>query len=145
MDLPFLLYGLGLVATMFAVALTAIARPNWPLSRSALAVLFNWMVGTAYVAWTGITDAWRFNIAIDLATALVIVFHTRSRWQIALVATYCIQIVMHGYYGLKALHGATLPWSYYGALTAIAWLQLLLLLGWAVETWITGARRGRRR
>jgi len=138
MDLPFLAYGFGLAAVMVAASLTVTAHPNWQLARAALAVFANWVAGTVFALATDVTDGWWFNMAIDAAAAAVILYRLSSQWQVALGLTYCLQIAMHIAYGLL---GKADAWPYYSALTAIAWLQLLLVAGWSGDVWLRRAPR----
>jgi NhaP-type Na+/H+ and K+/H+ antiporter len=133
MDLPFLLYGFGLAGAMVAASLTVTAFPNWQLARAALVVFANWVVGTIFALSTDITDGWWFSIAIDAVAAGVILYRFSNQWQVALGLTYCLQIAMHLAYGLLISAQA---WPYYSALTAIAWLQLLLVAGWSGDIWL---------
>ncbi|MEZ0243320.1 MAG: hypothetical protein ACAH11_08090 [Sphingomonas sp.] len=139
MDLPFLLYGFGLAGAMVAASLTVTAFPNWQLARAALVVFANWVAGTVFALATDITDGWWFSIAIDALAAVAILYGLSKQWQVALGLTYCLQIVMHLAYGLLP---ATGPWPYYSALTAIAWLQLLLVAGWSGEIWLRRPQPG---
>jgi hypothetical protein len=136
MDAPFLLYGFGLAAAMAAASMTVTAYPNWRLARAAVAVFANWVIGTVFALTTQVTDGWWFNIGIDALAAGVIFYRLNSRWQVALGLTYCLQIAMHIAYAVLVAEGKAVPNSYYGALTAIAWLQLLLVLGWSGDVWL---------
>ena len=137
-DLPFLLYGVGLAVAMVAASLTVTAHPNWQLARAALVVFGNWVAGTVFVLATDVTDPWWFNIAIDAVAAGLIFYRLSGQWQVALGLTYCLQIAMHIAYGVIE---STAPWPYYSALTAIAWLQLLLVIGWSGDIWLRQPRR----
>jgi hypothetical protein len=132
-DPSFLAYGFGLAAAMVAASLTVTAFPNWQLARAALVVFANWVVGTVFVLATDISDGWWFNIAIDTLAAAVILYRVSRQWQVALGLTYCLQIAMHIAYALNVAADA---WPYYNALTAIAWLQLLMVVGWSGEIWL---------
>ena len=136
-DLPFLLYGFGLAAAMVTASLTVTAYPNWQLARAALVVFANWVAGTVFALATDITDGWWFSLAIDAVAAAVILYRLSNQWQVALGLTYCLQIVMHLASGL--LNSAD-AWHYYSALTAIAWLQLLLIGGWSGDVWLRRPR-----
>ena len=136
-DLPFLLYGFGLTVAMVTASLTVTAHPNWQLARAALVVFANWVAGTVFALTTDITDGWWFSLAIDALAAGVILYRFTNQWQVALGLTYCLQIAMHIAY---ATHVAPEAWPYYSALTAIAWLQLLLILGWSGDVWLRSPR-----
>jgi hypothetical protein len=129
------LYALGLGVAIAAAGFTSLRYPNGQLVRSMAAVALNWMLGLAFNFGTGITDGWWFNICIDIAAAVVILYRPAGRWQAALGVTYCIQIAMHCGYGLLAIKGATDPMAYYNWLTGIAWLQLLVVGGWCGGVW----------
>jgi hypothetical protein len=133
MDLPFLLYGFGLAAAMVAASLTVTAHPNWQLARAALVVFANWVAGTVFALATDVTDGWWFSLAIDAIAATVILYRFSNQWQVAMGLTYCLQISMHLAYGMLT---SAQPWPYYSALTAIAWLQLLLVIGWSGDVWL---------
>jgi hypothetical protein len=137
MDLPFLLYGCGLTAAMLAASLTVSAYPNWRLACAALAVFVNWVVGTTFAMTSGVTDGWWFSLAIDAAAAVAILYGLSSQWQVALGLTYCLQIAMHIAYAALPLGD---PWPYYSALTAIAWLQLMMVVGWSGDIWLRQSR-----
>jgi len=137
-DLPFTLYGFGLAAAVVVASLTVTAHPNWQLARAALAVFVNWVAGTVFALTTDITDGWWFSLAIDAIAAAVILYRLSGQWQVALGLTYCLQIAMHLAYGLLSSAHA---WPYYSALTAIAWLQLLLVAGWSGDVWLRGKPR----
>jgi hypothetical protein len=140
MDYPFLLYGVGLAAAMVAASMTVTAYPNWQLARAALVVFANWVAGSVFALTTGITDGWWFNIAIDLVAAAAILYRLSGRWQVALGLTYCLQIAMHIAYAMLSAKGSAVPWPYYGALTALAWLQLLVVGGWSADIWLRRPR-----
>jgi hypothetical protein len=141
MDTPFLIYGFGLAVAMLAASMTVTAHPNWQLARAAAAVFANWVLGTAFAVMTDVTDGWWFNIGIDAVAALVIFYRLSSPWQAALALTYCLQIAMHIAYAAMVADGKAGPAAYYGALTAIAWLQLLLVIGWSGDIWLRRSAR----
>jgi len=136
MDYPFLLYGIGLAAAMVAASMTVTAFPDWRLARAAVVVFANWVIGTVFVLVSGVTDAWWFNIAIDAVAAAAILYRLSTHWQAALGLTYCLQIAMHIAYALLTAKGGAVPLPYYGALTAIAWLQLVMVGGWSGDVWL---------
>ncbi len=145
MDYPFLFYGMGLAGAMVAASMTVTAYPDTRLARGAVVVFANWVLGTVFALVTGITDGWWFNIAIDALAAGAILYRLAGTWQAALGLTYCLQIAMHIAYALLTAKGDALPLSYYGALTAIAWLQLLLVAGWSGDTWLRRSTHERNR
>ncbi|MCW3836875.1 hypothetical protein ACFQ1E_11630 [Sphingomonas canadensis] len=143
MDLPFLAFCFGMAAVMTAASLTVIAYPDVPLARGALVVFVNWVLGTVFALSTNITDGWWFNILIDLASAVALLRLGRGRWQVGLGLTYCIQLCGHLFYALTITRGQAAAWPYYSWLTAIAWLQLLLVAGWAADVWWRSSRAAR--
>ncbi|MEI9850020.1 MAG: hypothetical protein WDN24_03095 [Sphingomonas sp.] len=109
--------------------------PDARLARGALVVFANWVLGTVFALATRITDGWWFNMLIDAGAAAVILWRFAGRWQIALGLTYCVQVAGHLFYGWMLSRDAAAPWPYYSWLTAIAWLQLMLIGGWSWDVW----------
>lgn len=136
-------YGIGLsAATLFALT-TGFVHDESRIIRAMLVILFNWLLGMMFISATGWTDCWPFNIAIDASASVAILWRPAGRMQALLGVSYCVQIAMHGGYGAAKIMGTADPWKYYDALTAVAWIQLLLIGGWIVAIWGGGIVRHR--
>lgn len=135
-------YMLGLAAVVPAAILTGWLSGRMEIARSVATVFAVWCLGIAYNLVTGLSDGWMANILLDSTAATVILFRPAGRWQALLGCTYCAQIAMHGGYGLADILGKSPdPDHYYSALTAVAWLQLLLIGGWCSGIWGGGLVR----
>jgi len=153
-------YRIGLLATLALVLLAwRIERGRWgrindlvsdaiyePFPRSMLAITGNWLLGLGFIALTGWTDCWLYNIVIDTAAAIAILWRPAGRAQAMLGVSYCVQIAMHTGYGAALLrYGSAEKFIYYDRLTTVAWAQLLIMGGWAIGTGVVaGYRRWRR-
>ncbi len=138
----------GLAAMLIAVSLTYTRTPDTQLARSAVAIVGNWIAGFSFIALTGWYDCWPFNILLDTATAVLILWHPAGRWQSMLGVSYCLQICFHAGYGLNALdlfgQGSSADtWKYYNALTLVAWFQLMIVGGWCVDLGVRSRRDNR--
>lgn len=135
---PMSAYAMGLAtALLFVFVAARLTQARWgdPLPRTALAILGNWIAGLVMSIPGGITDAWAWNIAIDGFAAFVILWRPAGRWQSLLGVSYCAQIAMHiGYGALLLTDQQPDQWSYYDALTRVAWVQLALLGAWGGRT-----------
>lgn len=136
---PFAKYAVGLMVIVAISSVTAAARDQEQLARSAGAVLVNWLAGSAFAGATGITDAWGWSLILDVGAAAIILLHPAGRWQAALGATYCAQIAMHIGYGWCWWTGCADILRYYDWLTTVAWGQLGLLGGWCGSVWLRPA------
>lgn len=136
-------YGVGLsIVTAFALT-TGFARDDGRIVRAIMVLLLNWVAGMIFVSLTGWTDCWPFNIAIDTSASVAVLWRPAGRMQALLGVSYCVQIAMHGGYGAAKIMGIADPWKYYDALTAVAWIQLLLVGGWGIAIWSGGIVRHR--
>lgn len=134
-------YILGLVVV--AVLSLTLAHP--PMTRTCLAIVGNWALNTGFVMLSGNpTAAWWFA-AVDIAAAAVVLRHPAGRVQAAIGWVYVAQIIAHFVFIVRADEAAA--YDYWLLLTRLAWLQLLLLGGWAVGRWgkIARSRAVRRR
>lgn len=134
-------YALGLSIASLCALLTAFAREDGRIIRVMGVILLNWVAGMVFVGMTGWTDCWSFNIIIDASASVAILWRPAGRMQALLGVSYCVQIAMHGGYGAAEIMGVADPWKYYDALTAVAWVQLLIIGGWCVGIWAGGGIR----
>ncbi len=101
-----------------------------PMIRTAATLLANWFVGSAYVYATGIPDAWYFSLLLDTISAAIILHQPAGKVQALIGATFMGQILLHGVYAFSNhVLGANPYWQ---MLTAMAFVQLLLLGGWTI-------------
>jgi hypothetical protein len=133
MDL-YLPYVLPLLAVC-ALSLTG----TGPMIRTALAIGLNWLANTAFVVLTGVYDPWWYFIATDAVCCAVVLYQPAKKIQAVIGWTYMAQILMHVVYAVS--NHAIAAWPYWQALTALAFLQLLLLGGWIGGSWYRRYRR----
>lgn len=134
------IYWLYVAPLCVIVALSATGTR--PMLRTALALLGNWIANYAFVAMTGIYDPWYWFIATDAIAAGVVLYQPAQKLQAVIGWTYMAQIIMHVLYSLSPSNMA--QFSYWQMLTAIAFVQLVLLGGWIGGHWLR-RRRGYRR
>ncbi len=119
------------------VAFVAFGRDHAPLTRTTWAVLANWVVNTAFVMASGVYDPFWLFLAVDVATAAIILVRPAGFIQALLGTTYLVQVAMHCGYGWALVSNIDrgegyndMRLLYWQALTATAWGQLAVLLFW---------------
>lgn len=132
---PWWAYMVGLAVATVISGLTSLMVQDYRLLRACGAILANFMAGIIFELSTGILDHWGFNILIDSITALIIIARPAGRAQSLLVVSYCVQIAMHGAYGVLWIKGIAEATPYYNWLTGVAWIQLFILGGWCAGHW----------
>lgn len=119
-----------------------------PIRRTAAVLFANWTINTAFVLTFKIYDPWAWYIATDTLSAAIVLYRPAGKPQSMIGGLYMAQIVMHCVYGaLEISRKAIAENSYWQVLTALAFVQLLVLGGWAsVHHWrrIARSSRGRR-
>lgn len=110
-----------------------------PMIRTAAAIGANWLANTAFVLVTGIYDPWLFFIATDAIAAGVVLYQPAQKVQAVIGWTYMAQIIMHVIYSVSTNNMA--QFAYWQMLTAIAFVQLVLLGGWIGGAWYRRYRR----
>lgn len=120
------------LAPLIVVCVTAMFG-SAQMIRTGAAIFANWALGTAFVLLTGIYDPWWWFLALDAATAFVIMYHPAGRPQSAIGVTFIAQIIIHAVYAVSQRDIAA--FAYWQILTWIAFVQLLLLGGWIVGFW----------
>ncbi len=115
------------VIPLFIVCLFSIAG-NRPMMRTALAILGNWVAGTTFVYATAIYDGWWFSLVIDALAASFVLHQPAGKTQALIGWTFMAQILLHVVYAFSN-HDVG-AYHYWQVLTAIAFVQLLLLGGW---------------
>jgi hypothetical protein len=99
---------------------------------SASVVLANGIANETFVRMTGDATPWMWFLATDTLACLILTAPHNGRVKMpqsgtvgaVLAATYATQIVMHLGYGMSSNGSA---YTYWQSLTAMAWLQLLVL------------------
>lgn len=104
-----------------------------PIRRTAFVLLANWTVNTAFVIASGIHDPWAWFVAVDALSAAIVLHQPAGKPQSVVGGLYMAQIVMHGVYGTLKLSGDPIAESnYWQLLTALAFLQIVVLGGWTI-------------
>jgi hypothetical protein len=129
------------IAYMAALALVgafAVWRDHEPMTRTALALVLNWLLIGLFVMVSDTDDPWLWMMAMDFGTALLILKRPVSFVQGLLGVSYLLQITIHtgyalalllrhpvgdAYWAVKTLYLDTLGW--------IAWGQVAALFCWA--------------
>ena len=96
----------------------------WSLRVCALVLIANFGLNEGYVRMSGEYAPWVWFLFTDSAALIVLTMAFAGRVGAILAATYATQIVMHLGYGISATGAA---YTYWQSLTAMAWLQLLIL------------------
>jgi hypothetical protein len=120
------------VIPMFIVALFSITG-TVPMMRTGMTILANWIAGTGFVYLTGIHDAWAFSLLLDALAARIILHEPAGKTQAMIGWTYMAQILLHVVYAFSNHSVGAYP--YWQVLTAMAFVQLLLLGGWIGGSW----------
>jgi hypothetical protein len=107
------------------------------MRRTALALVGNWLACMMAVVATGMVDPWLAFMAIDIATAAVVLRHPATRPQAYIGCIYIVQITASVAYALVGQGAAT--GVYLSLLTGGGWLQIAILAGGAIYG--TGKRR----
>lgn len=126
-------YAAGLLITAILCALSWWKTRDGALVRSFVAVAGIWVAGASYVAETGIYDPWPLSVVLDVMAAMIILRHPAGMFQAFLGVLFILQIAMHIGYAAAKYQGGGDIYTYYDALTYAAWVQLLVLSGWASE------------
>lgn len=105
-----------------------------PMLRTAFVIVANWIAGTGFVYATGIYDAWWFSLLLVTVSAAVILHQPAAKTQAMIGATFMGQILLHVVYAFSNHNVGAYP--YWQMLTAMAFVQLLLLGGWTIASGI---------
>lgn len=104
-----------------------------PLKRTGAVLAVNWTILTAFVIASDIHDPWWIFIPIDAASAAIVMHQPAGKQQSVVGSLYMAQIVAHGVYGALKLGGESASANgYWQILSALAFVQLILVGGWAV-------------
>jgi hypothetical protein len=138
-----------LFATLVALVIVVRRlRDERELSTAAI-LLLNWCAGAAYCWRTGDSYPWPIFGAFDYVagfTLLRLLRLTPGPWQIAIAASYAVELVCHGWVGWAQVFGHIGGFSakaatYYGYhfIHAVAWAQAGIMGAWIG---VDMARRG---
>jgi len=124
---------------MFATVLTAMLvfvalAGRYRHAIAAITLLAVWIGTVAAQRFTGDFAPYPVLAAIDLLAAASIFFRVRYRWEVALLGTFVVDLVIHNIFHLTSLVGVH---AYLDALAVVAYGQLFLVGGMAWH-----ARRG---
>lgn len=98
-----------------------------------MVLLANWAINTAVVSWTGQNYPWAWFLCTDYLSGLVllVVAGKPTLWQAVVTASFALECIAHGAFGLTR----ETPWTeyyYWYSLHYVAWAQLWLLASWGV-------------
>lgn len=113
----------GILAVCFASAL----RGNTCQTATAMVLLVNWCLNTAFCALVDVPDPWIWFVCTDYLSGLAIYGLCESRFQRAIMLTYALQCIMHVAYGIV---GPVAQTPYWDALYSVAWVQVALIGVW---------------
>lgn len=116
---------------LIAAAVFALGLRNWRMLGAAVILLANWAINTAVVEWTGETYPWSWFLSVDYLSGVVvlIVAGRPSIWQYIVTASFALECIAHGAFGLTR----ETPWTdyyYWWTLHDVAWSQFWFLIGW---------------
>jgi len=119
--------GVGLCLTLSALA------HDRTILRCAAVLAATWVVWSAFIAVTGINDPWGLGIALNIGAGSLLLMHPAAKTQAFLGATFCVQVAAHIAYGGILITGGKPDYNlWYEFDTAVGWLQLLTVGGWAI-------------
>lgn len=115
----------------YFIGLMVVAMPLVLLSRGALArcsavIILNWVLGYAFNEAFSTFTPWAWSTILDTISAIIVLWHPAGRWQALIGVTYALQLICHYAFALARWH----PHDYWFVLTAIAWVQLMILGAW---------------
>ncbi len=113
----------GIASLTLVVASLTVGRTSTRLCTCIVAV--NYLINESYVRLTGATDGWIVFTLTDAICAALLTLPLMGRLGAVLAVTYATQLVMHWGYAITTGADAYLYWQ---SLTAMAWLQLIVLL-----------------
>jgi hypothetical protein len=120
--LPVLAYGLGLLLSAGLACTSHVPG----MRRTGAAMIANWFGVLVAVTLSESVTPWMLFIALDLASALVILRNPSGRPQAIIGTIYLFQITFHVAYALVGSAAASL--LYLDLLALGGWLQLVTLL-----------------
>ncbi len=124
---PVVLFGIGLTVSTLAACVTG----DGGLRRSAAAMIANWL-GVLLVAYlSGNIAPWFLFLALDVATALVVLRQPAGQPQAVIGSIYLFQCIFHIAYALVG-SAAAMP-LYLDLLALGGWLQLCTLFWGAIH------------
>lgn len=114
------------------VVLAAVLRKPRMLGTAAI-LLVNWGINSGVVAWTGQNYPWAWFLCVDYLSGLVllIVAGRPTLWQAIVTASFAVECVAHGAFGLTK----ETPWTeyyYWWTLHNVAWSQFWVATGWGL-------------
>jgi hypothetical protein len=99
------MHAIAYVALLAAVALWSGLRGQVGLSRASVVTAGNCLFGTAFVLGFGIYDPWQFFIALNLASAWVVLIEPAGRAQAVVAGMYVALAVLDATYGAATISG----------------------------------------
>lgn len=94
--MPLLALLIGCVALAYAVG-------DAPARATAIVLLANWCLNTAFVAVCGDRYPWGLFVTIDYLSAFVLIMMHRTALVKVIVVTYAVECIAHGAYGYVTL------------------------------------------
>lgn len=136
-DLP--AFSAGMLFTVLLVLSTCwrYGEQREQMLRTMTVIILNWFAGIVYVSNTENPTPWHYNIFIDAAAAIAVMYHPAGRVQGYIGLFYFFQISAHVAFGARRLLGIpTDEIFYYDAITYVAWAQLAALGVWCGGVWL---------
>lgn len=116
-----------MIALFAIVAVSAMDRASF---FTALVIGLNFCLNEVFVRQTGQYDPWLWFSLTDGACAALLMLNRFGRVGAAVAAIYCTQEIMHLAYFFSGRDSADVYWQ---SLTAMAFLQLLIVFGGAIH------------
>lgn len=124
-------------AALLALLIVAMVRSEGRMAGTAAILLANWVIEVAVIQLTGEQFPWMLFLTVDYLSALGILAMSYTRWQLAVISIYALQVICHAGYGLSD-QGAWASYHYWWALTYTGWGQLVAMGGWIAYALVGG-------
>lgn len=118
------------LALIVLACMAYISASRSAFARCLIVQWANWVLGLGFVALSGDTTPWAFNILIDGLAAAIILTRPAARFQSILGGFYLVQVSISCGYGLNEIKDMNDPLVYYAMVSCIGWLQILVLGSW---------------
>lgn len=129
-------HALAFVGLLFAIMLATGFRGQSGLARAAGVTVINCLLGTAYVLTFDVYDPWQFFLAMNIASAWVVLLEPAGRAQAIVAGMYVALALLDAVYGVAALSGKSnlgAATSYIFNSAIVGWGQLSVLIIGAVD------------
>ncbi len=148
---------LSLLLAYLTLLTLAVLRRDGGQGIAAGLLFGNWLLCSAFVHWSGCDFPWVWYLTVDWLTAITLWIDRDTGWQRALIATFAVELLLHGAFAYATrdadpsvwsrsdAHLYWTQWLYWRALTTVAWAQVALVGSWIAYDAARDRSRRRRR